>query len=247
MIRLIEDVHDPPDGPGGATSWRSCSAIPGCTRSGSTGSRTHLWRARARAAAVLSRTSALPHRRRDPSGRAARAARVHRSRHGRRDRRDRGGGDDCLHLPGRDARRHEPVARQTPSHARVARRRGLGREGARRHHRSARTSRVGRVGRDRSRARRTRRSSGSGARARGEPAGGAAPGHELDHGACLDPTARAITALHEQVRNARAGDRRAAPAALSSSCCRAAPAASIEEAFRSIRESEVDARDGGRS
>ena len=76
-----------------ATCSRSCSAIPGCTRSGGTGSRTCCGGDASRCCRGSSRTSARfltgieihPGAHHRPAG-------VHRSRHGRGDRRDRGGG-----------------------------------------------------------------------------------------------------------------------------------------------------------
>ena len=130
-----------------------------------------------------------------------RPARVHRPRHGRGDRRDRGGRRRLPDLPGRHPGRHEPEPRQAAPDARGARRRRLGREGARQHHHRAPLARRLGVGghqvgaaaldhrrhpRPRSSRRRRRRSE--------------RPGHELEHNRIPDPTAQAITALHEQVQ-----------------------------------------------
>jgi serine O-acetyltransferase len=75
-----------------------------------------------------------------------------------------------------------------------------------------------------------------------KPAEEKRPGHELEHNRMPDPTARAITALHEQVQGlarelAEVRQRPSVitvPAGLTS--------ADIEEAFRSIREGAEDAR-----
>ncbi|MBI5168678.1 MAG: serine O-acetyltransferase [Candidatus Eisenbacteria bacterium] len=68
------------------------------------------------------------------------------------------------------------------------------------------------------------------------------PGHELEHARLPDPTARAITALHDQVgRLAREiAELRQRPVELV--LPRGASQADIEAAFRSIREGEDDAR-----
>ena len=75
-----------------------------------------------------------------------------------------------------------------------------------------------------------------------KPAEEQRPGHELDHGHMPDPTARAITALHEQVRTLAREIAELRQRPVEFVLPRGATAASIEEAFRSIRESEVDAR-----
>jgi serine O-acetyltransferase len=68
------------------------------------------------------------------------------------------------------------------------------------------------------------------------------PGHELEHNRMPDPTARAITALHEQVqglaRELAEVRQRPSEIVLPAGLTRA----DIEEAFRSIREGADDAR-----
>ncbi len=75
-----------------------------------------------------------------------------------------------------------------------------------------------------------------------KPAEEQRPGHELEHNRLPDPTARAITALHDQVgRLAREiAELRQRPVELV--LPRGASQADIEAAFRSIREGEDDAR-----
>ncbi|MFN8589450.1 MAG: serine O-acetyltransferase [Candidatus Eisenbacteria bacterium] len=75
-----------------------------------------------------------------------------------------------------------------------------------------------------------------------KPADEQRPGHELEHGRLPDPTARAITALHEQVRTLarEIAELRHRPVELV--LPRGLGAADIEAAFRSIREADDDAR-----
>ena len=69
------------------------------------------------------------------------------------------------------------------------------------------------------------------------------PGHELDHGAIPDPAARAITALHEQVEELarEVAELRQQPVLVA--VPRGLTAEQIEQAFRSMQETEGP--DGG--
>jgi serine O-acetyltransferase len=71
------------------------------------------------------------------------------------------------------------------------------------------------------------------------------PGHELEHNRIPDPTARAITALHEQVQELARGisDLRQQPVFVA--VPRGLTAEQVEQAFRSMSESAEESGDGG--
>ena len=74
---------------------------------------------------------------------------------------------------------------------------------------------------------------------------GRRPGHELEHGRIPDPTARAITALHAQVRELgrEVAELRQQPAFVA--VPRGLTAEQVEQAFRSMRESLEEPRGNG--
>ncbi|MCC6652023.1 MAG: serine O-acetyltransferase [Candidatus Eisenbacteria bacterium] len=75
-----------------------------------------------------------------------------------------------------------------------------------------------------------------------KPAEESRPGHELEHNRMPDPTARAITALHDQVRGLAREVAELRQRPLDVTLPPGLTTADIEAAFRSIREADDDAR-----